>query len=204
MASLLLNPHYCPDDKDVFDFLNSKNIPIKELKKFLRLRGVYVSDSTTKTEITRLISRETFCWEDILELIDLVKERATRRKYITGDHETGASFEAVEVASRSAIEVLQKKYGDEFNIEKIDDDNIKIVRRFKEVSLEETRLIQVVEKDTELVLTKSDDGFTTNRTTGSKSFGVEQAIVGEIERLGKEEGYKIEDKSLKLTLHDKI
>lgn len=199
MSSLLLNPHYCPDDKDVFDFLNSKNIPILEIKRFLRLRGVFVADNTTKGQITKLVARETFCWEDVLDLIDLVKERTTRRKYIDGDHQTGASFEIVENATRSAIEILQRKYGDKFEVEKTDDDNIKISFSYKEVSLEKTRLIQVVEKESEIILTKTDDGFVTSRSTGSKSFALEQAIVGEVERMGKEEGFEIKDKTLKLS-----
>lgn len=199
MASLLLQPHYCPDDKDVFDFLNSKNIPIEEIEKFLRLRGVYVADSTNRTQITKLVARETFCWEDVLDLIDLVKERATHRKYITGDHQTSASFELVENAAQSAVEILQKKYGDRFEIEKTDDDNIRIAFSYKEVSLEKTRLIQVVEKESEMILTKTDDGFTTSRSTGSKSFGLEQAIIGEVERIGKDEGFEVKDKTLKLS-----
>jgi hypothetical protein len=199
MASLLLHPHYCPDDKDVFDFLNSKNIPIEEIKRFLRLRGVYVADTTTRTQITKLVARETFCWEDVVDLIDLVKERATHRKYIAGDHQTGASFEIVENATQSAIDILQKKYGDKFEIQKTDDDNIRIAFSYKEVSLEKTRLIQVVEKESEMILTKTDDGFTTSRSTGSKSFALEQAIIGEVERIGKEEGFEFKDKTLKLS-----
>lgn len=199
MSSLLLNPHYCPDDKDVYDFLNSKNIPILDLKRFLRSRGVYVADITTKGQITKLVARETFCWEDVLDLIDLVKERTTRRKYITGDQQTGASFEVVENATRSAVTILQAKYGDRFEVDKTDDDNIRITLSYKEVSLEKTRLIQVVEKESEIILTKTDDGFTTSRSTGSKSFALEQAILGEVERMGKDEGFDIKDQSLKLS-----
>ncbi|MBK1830528.1 hypothetical protein JIN77_07310 [Verrucomicrobiaceae bacterium R5-34] len=199
MATLLLNPHYCPDDKDIFDFLNSKNIPIVELKKLLRYRGVFVADSTTKRRMTELVARETFCWEDVTDLIDLVKERTTRRKYIPGDHQTGASFEVVESATHAAVDFLQKKYGDGFEVKKTDDDNIRITQSYKEVSLEKTRLIQVVEKESEIILTKTDDGFTTSRSAGSKSFALEQAIIGEVERLGKDEGFTVTDNSLKLS-----
>lgn len=199
MGSLLLNPHYCPEDKDIYDFLNSISVSTPELKKFLRKRGVYVSDSASKKGITELISRETFAWEDITDLIALATVRDGKSKYVIGNQKTDANFDVLESAITSAGSYLLNKYGDRLTVTKIDEDNISVVVDYCEINLDKTRLIQVIERESELLFTRVEDGFRTKRSTGSKSRAVELAVLGEFGKLATEEGQEVIEKTLKLS-----
>lgn len=199
MGSLLLNPHYCPEDKDVFDFINSITVSQSELVKFLRKRGTYVSADATKKKLAEIISMEVFVWEDVIELLSLSSSRATKKKFIPGSQKTEASFDLVKEAIDLTSGKRLSKHGEKITCTKVGEDTYRVLIEHKKIHHEKSRLIQVVEQESELIIKKSSDGFKTSRTSGKTAHAVEMAIIGELEISAKDEGHVVEDKTLKMS-----
>ena len=99
MSALLLNPHYCPEDKDILDFINSISVAAEELINLLRNRGVYVSKDAKKPDLINLLIKEIYTWSDVTELLSLLTIPTQKEHYITGNHACSADFDTLEQAA---------------------------------------------------------------------------------------------------------
>ncbi|WP_265593741.1 hypothetical protein [Verrucomicrobium sp. BvORR034] len=183
MSSLLINPHYCPEDKDIVDFVNSSGIALSEFVEFLRKRQVYVPGTITREVLAEVVAREIFVWEDVQELLKLLSISKKREKVVMASHLTGADIEVLEQAVASVSQTRNEKYGEGIKITPTANGGYRVAIEYRKVDYEKTRLIQCVECDTEILFDKTGDGFKTRRSSDVKAGEVELAILGEFERL---------------------
>src|SRR5690606_27670991 len=74
---------YIPSDKNIFDALQHKKIGHSEVLRFLRNRGIIVSQSLDKGDLAKTIAGLTFDFSDYIHITKLLenpnrKERTTR------------------------------------------------------------------------------------------------------------------------------
>lgn len=198
MSSILINPQYTPEDKDIVDFVRSTSVALAELTNFLRKRGVYVSEEATKEDLADLIAKETFVWQDVSELLALITEPLKKESHITGKHYTDGDAELIEEAIRSVKTFRLNKHGDKITLESAGDGSYRVNIEYVDTFYEKTRLIQVVERDAEIIIHKTAYGFKTVRSFDETAKKVELAILGEFERLAKENDQKLETKRILL------
>jgi len=199
MSSLLINPHYCPEDKDILDFINSSSISAPELTQQLRQKGVYVSKDAKKEDLALLLIQEVYTWEDVSELLAMVHLPTPREHFITGSHSTAAQFESLEDAVQNVKDFRLNKYGDRVNIESVGADAYKITIDYTKIDYEKTRLIQCVEREAEILIERTPEGFKTQRTDDNCAAQVELAILGEFERLAQQDDLEVISERLKLS-----
>lgn len=200
MSSLLINPHYCPEDKDILDFVNSISVTIEELTIFLRKRGVYVSKDAKKSDLANLLVKEIYSWNDVSDLLLLLDIPTQKEHYITGDHQSSGQFETIEDAVSRVKEHRLNKYGDRVTIESIDANTYRILIDYTQIDHEKTRLIQCVERDAEILIEKTPSGFKTRRSDCDRASEIELAILGEYESIVAEDAHELTSIRLKLSL----
>lgn len=200
MSALLLNPHYCPEDKDILDFINSITISVDDLTNLLRHRGVYISKNAKKPDLVNLLIKEIYTWADVTELLALLTIPTQKEHYITGNHTCSADFDVLEQAVSLVKEFRLTKYGDRVNIESVEEGIYRIAIDYTKIDYEKTRLIQCVEREAEIFIEKTDTGFKTRRTDNDRASEIELAILGEYEKLAAEDNHEL--KSIRLRLSE--
>lgn len=183
MSNLLINPHYCPEDKDILDFVSGTGISTDQLFVFLKKRGVYASDKAKREDLAKIISREVYTWSDVQDLLGLLVTPVKRKNFITSRHQTSADFELLEEAAKKTNSFMLSKYGDKVSITASGPDTYRVTIDYTQTFYEKTRLIQRVEMESEIVIQKTSDGFKTRRSSDEKSHQIELAIIGEFEKL---------------------
>ena len=197
MSNLLINPHYCPEDKDVLDFANLSAVSLEDLESYLRNRGVYASSLAKKEDLAALIARETFSWTDVKDLLALLTSPLKKQQYLMAQHDTSANFDLVAEATHKVNTFRSNKYGDRIQITSLGENEYRIAIDYKKIYYEKTRLIQCVEQDAEIYVTRTPSGFRTRRSAGDEAQAVELAIIGELEKLSPE--HKIVTKKILLS-----
>ena len=196
MSNILVNPQYCAEDKDIDDFIRAISVSVTALVQFLRKRGVYVSKDAQKSDLSSLIAKEVFAWEDVQELLLLVTEPLRRESHITAKHYSTAESELIEEAVESVKTFRLKKYGDVVNCVSIGDGSYRIQIDYVDTFWEKTRLIQKVEREAEIIIQKTEYGFKTVRSSEKTAKEVELAILGEFERLANAQNQKLETRRI--------
>lgn len=185
MSNLLLNPQYCPEDKDVLDFINSASVSLPELVAFLRKRGVYVSQMATKDDLAKLISDEVYTWTDVEELLALLTAPLKKEHYVHANHKTDVDFDSVKEAVDKVKTFRLQKYGDRIGITSSGSGRYTVSIEYTQIDYEKTRLIQSVERDAQITIEKTANGFITRRSADKCARDVELAILGELEQFAK-------------------
>lgn len=186
MNNLLINHYYCPEDKDILDFVKSVQVSREALVAFLVKRGVYVSDNARKEDLAIHISSEVYTLQDVTELLALLTTPLKKENFVTGNHQSKAEFELLEQAVKNVQTFRLNKYGDKVSLTATGTSQYQVAIEYTQIDYEKTRLIQGVERDAEISFKKSHDGFVSRRTSDERSREIEMAILGEYERLARE------------------
>lgn len=72
MSKYFKDSDYYPDDKDIYDFLDSQTKNTKAMINYLRKRNIFASVSSEKDDLQKFVSLLYFDWESAKELVDLV------------------------------------------------------------------------------------------------------------------------------------
>lgn len=80
MAKYFKASDYYPDDKDIYDFLDSQTRSINPLLTFLKSKNIFASKLSDKEYLQNYIALLYLDWESANRLVDIVDIRETDEK----------------------------------------------------------------------------------------------------------------------------
>lgn len=156
---------YTPTDKSIYDAFQLKKVRRADALKFLRQRGIIVSGSMEKSDLSKTISSLTFSYQDFKHLTKLLEN--PNRKVNT----TGANINA-STDNNQLLKICQKiakssNNGDSYKISKTENAIIMVVT-YTDVDFTRTELTQRSLKTCEIELRALSDSVSVRRPATNK------------------------------------
>lgn len=157
---------YIPTDKNIFDAFHHKKATTKELRLFLRKKGIIASNLTTKEDLIRKICRIPFGYRDYQYITELL-ENPNRKEKITRSaiRTSTTQKEVVESAEKVKSELLEKGESTTINIT---GNKIFVRSTYVEIDFTKTELKQRQRKVCEVELELNSDELTIRRPASKK------------------------------------
>jgi hypothetical protein len=158
MNKYFRSSYYCPDDKDVYDFLKATKATGDSMLKFLREQGIYASSRDTSEHLCDHISTYYLDWHAAEKLVDLVNVREGEDAQAGQDVPWNGKFTDIGTAAQAVQELRSVRDRETYVIEQTGD---KCVVKISYVDVEngKTRLLQQRDKELTLTIESRPNGF---------------------------------------------
>jgi hypothetical protein len=151
---------YYADDKDVLDLLSQSAVSLKELRKFLRTRGIILSPSLTKDQICRYLQTSPLSWPQLEALLEIVETPGREDKFSTCRLDaTNLTSQSVVTAAAAVQANRGARHGEIYKIQANNDGTVEIVVDYTEPNFSKTRCLQHQAKDLTVRIEREDDQF---------------------------------------------
>ena len=184
MAKYFKASDYYPDDKDIYDFLDSQTRSNEPMYGFLRSINIFSSKLANKEHLQKYISLLYLDWESANKLVDSVNIKETENKVSNYKMKLPVELEIVESAVNTVKEDRCERNREVYNIRKIDDEIILDVT-YIDVDTSKTRVLQKREKDLQIIMSKIDDDWTFRYSNNQRAKtileDVKKQIISDIE-----------------------
>lgn len=162
-------------DKNIYDALMQKKVPLSRLLDLLRDRGILVSEKIRREDVAIYIS-QTFIDYYMLQQISSFLEGGERKEKTTSTF-VEASIEKDELISAcQSVKDLIHNNGDTCEISQ-QGNTTKVLITYEEVDLSKTELRQRTTKTCEIEINKTEDGISIRQPSNLKASSISAAIV---------------------------
>jgi len=165
---------YIPSDKNIFDALQHKKIKHSEVLKFLRDRGIIVSPSLEKSELSKLIAGLTFDFADYLHFTKLLENKNRKER-------TTRTTVNAELDNEQLLETCQKistgGTGDESIKVVKKEDSVILVVTYTDVDFTKTELRQRTMKKCEIELHSDGKEIALRRPANKKGEEMSERVL---------------------------
>ena len=167
---------YYPDDKDIYDFLDSQTRSIEPIASFLRSRYVFVSKEDDKEHLQVYSSLLYFDWPSANKLVDTVNIREVEQKVCHSKICVDTGIEVVKSAIQAVKDGRDCSKREVYQIRQNSNDTIEIDVTYLDIDTSKTRVLQKREKDLQIVASKNGEEWCFRYTDNDRS----KTIVKEI------------------------
>jgi hypothetical protein len=162
-------------DKNIYDALMQKKVPLSKLLDLLRDRGILVSEKIRREDVAIYIS-QTFIDYYMLQQISSFLEGGERKEKTTSTF-VEASIEKDELISAcQSVKDSIHNNGDTCEISQ-QGNTTKVLITYEEVDLSKTELRQRTTKTCEIEINKTEDGISIRQPSNLKTSSISAAIV---------------------------
>lgn len=170
---------YCPDDKDIYDYLRGRKPSVDKLHAYLRNRGIFFGSSSpsVKEDMIEYISYLLVDWDQYNRLVDFTDVRGSADKISSQDAEFHGSMEEVFDALKSVESVRGIRESEKYRIVTHTPRLIGYEIDFLEVESKFTRIIQRRPRTIKLTIEKNNEGITIRYTQHDRSLPIIDAIL---------------------------
>lgn len=179
MAKYFKASDYYPDDKDIYDFLDSQTRSTEPLLKFLKNRNILASKEVEKINLQHYISLLYFDWESANKLIDIIDIRDTEQKMSHVNCEIAVDPENV----HSLINTIKNDRGDTrrevYQIQKHAEE-IDIRVTYIDIDTSKTILLQKKEKEIQITASKMQNNWLFRHTDNDRAKEIVKVLIEKI------------------------
>lgn len=162
-------------DKNIYDALMQKKVPLSKLLDLLRDRGILVSEKIRREDVAIYIS-QTFIDYYMLQQISSFLEGGERKEKTTSTF-VEADIEKDELISAcQSVKDLIHNNADTCEISQ-QGNTTKVLITYEEVDLSKTELRQRTTKTCEIEINKTEDGISIRQPSNLKASSISAAIV---------------------------
>lgn len=182
MAKYFKASDYYPDDKDIYDFLDSQTRSPNPLLMFLKSKNIFASKLSQKENLQNYISLLYFDWGSANRLVDIVDIRETEQKVRHTEFNIIAEPDAIHSIAKTVRDERHDAKREVYNIN-IHDNEVDINVTYLDIDTSKTRVLQKREKELHITATKTDGGWSFRHTDNERAKNIVKHLVG---RLGEE------------------
>ncbi|MGK5083085.1 hypothetical protein WDW37_07240 [Bdellovibrionota bacterium FG-1] len=184
MSKKVHYPIYFAEDKDVFDLLaSSKRIfDDNRLIQIARKRGIILSASTSRDDLVQYLSRLTWGWLQIQELVALTESRDRTEKVANETVTTKLEAAKLQEAAIAVKKERSEKSDEVYSIHKGDDDKVTIKVSYTDFEPSRTRLSQRVQRDLLMEIEKTEDGYVFRHNANERGREIVSKIIEKLPR----------------------
>lgn len=176
---------YCPDDKDLYDFLKATGASLEKMGTFLRRRGVYLSKSASADEARKVIAASVLAWTDISSLIDFVDLRESSKRLIPKRLNLEVDRDILIQAFRDVESHRQKRYIEHYKISPLQDGDLTVDVDYLAVRNERNRMTQKENDTLSFIFKKTSTGFSVMHTNCETAVAIYETLRGTLAELTK-------------------
>lgn len=176
---------YCPEDKDIYDFLSAKAPSIEQLEHFLRGRGIFCPqiDRSNIDDIRAYISELPLDWKDLSALIDLVDVRESSDNVTYRDVKYAGPIGVVVDAVKEVEDLRSMREGESYTIVNSGYDNFSVRIDYMDSQAKFTRMIQRWPVSIMLYFEKKGDELLVRYTNNATALAIVTSVEGKLAEL---------------------
>ena len=199
MRSYKTNPAYHPDDKDLYDFLQSARPSFDALQEFLAPRGIYISPFASQETMYSYVASLPLNWSQCETLLDLQSLR--RRSDLTTESEVhgAVTLGEVEAAFRKVRELRALRNKETYTITRVNDDELIVNVNYVDINYKNTRLFQQIEDEVTFEIRTLEDGIAITRRDDERASAIEENFIGILEEDQKERRKELQFEQIDLS-----
>lgn len=179
MAKYFKASDYYPDDKDIYDFLDSQTRSIEPMLTFLKNRNILVSKEAEKKNLQNYISRLYFDWESANRLVDIVDIRDTEQKVSHSQYEINVDVDIVHTLANTVKNERGEPKREVYQINRYADE-IDIRVTYLDIDTSKTILLQKKEKELQITATPSEGGWCFRHTDNDRAKDIVRTFIEKI------------------------
>lgn len=179
MAKYFKASDYYPDDKDIYDLLDSQTRSIDPMLIFLRNRNIFASKDAEKSTLQSYISLLYFDWESASRLVDIVDIRDTEQKSIHSKYVVDISSDRIHALANNLKVERGEPRREVYQIIK-NGDEIDLKITYLDVDTSKTRVLQKKEKEIQITATRSTDCWCFRHTDNERAKDILKAFIQKI------------------------
>lgn len=172
---------YYPDDKDIYDFLDSQTRSVTPLLAFLKSRSIFSSKDSDKEDLQNYISLLYFDWDSANKLVNIIDLRETEQKLRHTKYNITAEPHLVKGMSDFIKNERHDTKRETYNIQSHGDE-VDIHVTYLDVDTSKTRVLQKKEKELHITANRTDEGWAFRHTDNERAKEIVDHLV---EKLGK-------------------
>jgi len=181
MSKYFKAAEYYPDDKDIYDFLDSQSRTTDLMLRYLRIRGIFAAKQAQKEDLQRYVSLLHFDWQSAARLVDTVDLRETEEKLTNRRVEIEASADQITDAMQSVQEERQQPNREVYRTRR-DGDIVIATVTYLDVDTSKSRVLQKRERDLEMRITPGTGQISITHTDSQKAKTIVENVLGALMR----------------------
>jgi hypothetical protein len=181
MAKYYRSSFYCPDDKDVFDFLEGVNAPMKDMLRLLRSFGIYVSGNLGRAKVQEYISLFYLDWETSNRVGDMASLRPSEERSTSREVNFAGDLSNVLDAITSAKTFRAERNREIYSAESVSDTVVEYKVTYIDVESAATRMLQEREKTLNIRFEKTPQGCKVRYENNLRGQQIVENVLGFLE-----------------------
>lgn len=178
---------YIPTDKNIYDALQHKKITHSSLLDFLKGRGVFCSNLTSKQELAQKISRLTFDYHNYVSICKLLENQNRKEKTTQSTIKSDISAVDIIKACKNVVSSSnEQQVSDSYRI--VQEKGItKVVVSYTEIDFTKTELSQKSRKSCEIEVVSENNEVTLRLPANKKAKEIAAKIKDSLSKVKGEE-----------------
>lgn len=170
---------YYPDDKDIYDFLDSQTRSNDHLMTYLRNRGIFVSKNEPKEDLQRYVSLLYFDWRSAVQLVNMIDLRETEDKLANRKVSIPSTQEHLDEALRRVQNMRQVPNREVYQLRRTETGIIVDVK-YIDVDTSKSRVLQKRERELEIRIDDNNGELSIRHTDCAKAKSIVENVLGEL------------------------
>ncbi len=196
MSKYFKAAEYYPDDKDIYDFLDSQSRTTDVMLTYLRSRGIFAAKQAAKEELQRYVSLLHFDWQSAVLLVDTVDLRETQDTFTNRKAAIPVDAEAVTDAIQAVQNDRQQRKREVYRTTR-DGEAVVAHIRYLDVDTSKSRVLQKRERDLEIRITPSAEALSITHTECDRAKVIVENVLDAL--LTKQEMTEFNDRRIDLS-----
>ncbi len=173
---------YYADDKDIYDLLLSakRSFDEKTMVAIARKRGICLSQQTPRAELVEYIARLMWSWPQIEQLLEVSHPPERREKLTSRRVSTAADLAAVRAAVEEVQGPREKDLDEVYEVKEVGDKKLVVTVHYSEFEPGRTRLHQRPQRDVQLEIEKSDNGYKVRHQANDRGREIASAVLAKL------------------------
>jgi hypothetical protein len=167
---------YYPDDKDIYDFLDSQCRTTDMMLTYLRTRGIFAAQQAQKEYLQRYISLLHFDWLTAVQLVETVDLREMEEKQTNRKVEIAADavqiYDALQVVQKDRQQQCREVYR---TTQK--GNTVIATVKYLDIDTSKSRVIQKRERDLEIRITHDAGQISITHTATPRAKAITESIL---------------------------
>lgn len=167
---------YYPDDKDIYDFLDSQTRKTDQVLVFLRTRGIFCAKQTPKDHLQTYVSLLNFDWPSAVRLVDTIDLRETEDKLTNRKIEIDTNADQISDAIKK-VQIERQNPNREVFKTKREGDAVVVSVSFVDVDTSKSRVLQKREKELDIRINPLKNEVNVTHTDSPRANEIVESVL---------------------------
>ena len=177
MPQFSFNSRYYAEDKDIFDLLKASSVTLKQIARFARKRGVFVSEQDSKEDILSYFSSLPNSWPQLQELMAEISSDDREEKVSMVRVQSVEPIVKIKEAAEFVQNLRAQPRNEAYSITETANGNFQVKVKYTDFDPKTTRLMQRRRREVKIEVEKLGDRFEIRHDHTARSVEIVNRMV---------------------------